>query len=1089
MKSEVHKYDVVDNTEQDKTMAAILNMTLPHVERLDISTGYFNVGGYALLRETLENSVKNNSFTIRLLLGKEAMAGAHPSFEREAATYGDDQEHTWSIQEDLAYGDLTSELKTNTASLIGILKQPNVHVRLGPDRFNHSKCYILGNTTAAFIGSSNFTRSGLLSNYELNAGLYQPGAIGLTRSWFERMWNKGSNIKEDLIYDLTRSKFGAPASPYEIYMKILFEKYKGVLQTDDDEIPQLTSLAEFQRDAVVALMRIIDEWGGAMLADSTGLGKTHIGIEVIKRKMYRDGAKILLIAPAQILNTVWAAKLKESGIVVETIGTERLGRDIDVAKYKKYNLVVIDESQKFRSKLANRRKNLMQIMSTGTKQALLLSATPINNTIMDLYYQLSIITGTGKGDEHFLNLGIPHLRQYLKKAANHHDYSERLEKIQQLLDSVMVRRTRTYIEEGYKDTKLANTTIKFPKREYAPIRYSLTHLFGDDIYEILFKTIESLNMTPYAIERYNNSLTEEERRTHRNLARLQIFSLLKRFESSVKAVSISLDSRIKLFERFEGVLSKNKIMNAKELGKIIRLWSQESEAEDEEESEETRHKRFLSKIDGLSLHDASDYNIPLMSKHIRSDLNLLREYKNLVTKMLPFDKKFDAVCETIQRDGALENESKKVLVFTEYAATANYIHKEFKKRFPNKRVLVITGETNGNERQRRITQFSPRSNINNGDRMPKQEGDILVSTEVLAEGQNLQDCNYVINYDLPWNPMKIVQRIGRIDRLTSEYSTVRSRECYPDTKLDDLLRLMAKIMIKISDVKDVIGLDTDILDQTADPKQYNENKIRTIRSFAEGRGEYEAVKIERELDLMPFKSHMNEISRYIRELGAAKVMEFPMGRRSGKVGEGRKIALAYVQKKSHGCVHSVVYDLDNKSAEVVDNGVLIQLVMCNTDTPLYMPMDGNDYKESFDMLLKADHEARNVIIEKFERSRSIVEPIRNQDRADTKYRNTVDEIKHILITEMSNGSIPRDAANDLLSILKSPSLIAWTSRVEQIIMEYSTKKDVNAFVSKMNGLGSIMRTKSDIAGSDMTVKPSDLKLVGAVFITEEVLVN
>ena len=157
------------------------------------------------------------------------------------------------------------------------------------------------------------------------------------------------------------------------------------------------------------------------------------------------------------------------------------------------------------------------------------------------------------------------------------------------------------------------------------------------------------------------------------------------------------------------------------------------------------------------------------------------------------DKKLEAVRDMILKDRALDSESRKVLIFTEYTTTARYLLHEIKKSFPGKETELITGDTKPDVRSRYIERFAPDSNLADDQRLEGKEIDILISTEVLAEGQNLQDCNYVINYDLPWNPMRIVQRIGRIDRLTSKYDTVRSRACYPDKELDGILKLMGKL--------------------------------------------------------------------------------------------------------------------------------------------------------------------------------------------------------------------------------------------------------------------------------------------------------
>ncbi len=787
------KPDVIDNTENN--MADVLNINLPKIKFLDVSTGYFGVSGYGMVRNKLVSACTEESFAFRLMVGKNVIHLENPD-----AT---------DLKTALSQKELTDTNISNTTSLINLLKQNNVHVRVSSAKFNHAKCYILGEE-GAIVGSSNLTSAGLSRNDELNTGVYVTGTWNKILAWYDRMWNAAKDAKADMIRILEESKFGAPAKPYEIYLKILFEKYRRQLDaiSYDDAKPLSQELAKFQRDAVNSILQTIVEHGGAILADSTGLGKTHIGLEVIHRKI-SEGKKVLLIAPAQVRDTVWETKLNDAQINVKKIGMEQLGRkDFDVYECKKYDFIIIDESQNFRSKATGRRENLMKIISLGNKrkQILLMSATPINNSLMDLYYQISIITG-GRDDQ-FANIGILDLFRYLDKASKH-KLNDGLEKIQTLLNDIMIRRTRTFIKDVYPNERLGGQNITFPKRDYKEIRYGMTDIFGN-IYQDLLDTISSLHMTPYGIEQYNTTLTDEEKRRHTVLAKLQVILLLKRFESSINAVIISIDRKIKLFEYFGKMLEKNRIVSPKQLNKIMLKWNAQNMEGDEDQDE-----FFMEEIKKLPIQSTAAYDIKTMKQHIKSDLNHLYRYKKSLSQMPKFDKKADAVADMILKDRALEQEGKKVLVFTEYTATAKYIKDFLEDKFDDKRVDMITGDTKEKTRRNIIQQFSPKANLGDDEEISSDEIDILVSTEVLSEGQNLQDCNYIVNYDLPWNPMRIVQRIGRVDRLTSTHDTIHSRECFPDDKLDEILKLVGKLMDKIQDINDAIGLDAALLGREA----------------------------------------------------------------------------------------------------------------------------------------------------------------------------------------------------------------------------------------------------------------------------------
>ena len=1062
--------DVIDNREV--TMADVLKINLPRIAYLEVSSGYFEVSGYAMVRAALEAAAAKSQFEFKLMVGRDALRPrSFDTFEEYAAHAG---EYAETLKSGLNKEDLSDSGMEDVAGLIGLLKRDNVHVRRGNARFNHAKCYILGNE-GVIVGSSNFTRAGLSVNDELNTGVYATSTWEKVRKWYNRMWNGAQDAKTDMLQVLEQSKFGVPAAPHDIYLKMLFEKYRRILTAMTGSDPATAkTLAKFQQHAVYTLLQTIVERGGAMLADSTGLGKTHIGLEVMRKKM-AEGKKVLLIAPAQVRDTVWRGKLEDAQISAGTIGIEELGRKtFDVRKYRKYDFIVIDESQNFRSKTATRRQNLMKIMSLGRrKQVLLMSATPVNNSLMDLYYQVSIIT---RGmDDAFADIGIPDLYNYMRKAANP-KLSEGLEKIQLLLETIMVRRTRTYIREAYPDENIAGKPITFPKRDYKPIRYGMTDIFGD-IYQILSDTIDSLHMVPYGIDRYNHTLTDEEQRKHAVLAHLQTILLLKRFESSVKAVSVSIDNKITLFKYFDDLLKKGQIVSPRHLNKIMLKWSAQ-DADGDGDSDELRDEFFMNEIKNLPVRDAGDYDVKTMKKHMKSDLKQLRSYSESLGKMPKFDKKAEAVADMILRDRALETEGKKVLVFTEYTATAIYVKKFLENKFGAKRVSLITGGVNKSKRADIIRRFSPKANLEEDEDMPDEEIDILVSTEVLSEGQNLQDCNYVVNYDLPWNPMRIVQRIGRVDRLTSTHDTVHSRECFPDAKLDDLLKLMGKLMGKIEDINKSVGMDADLLGQEASSKTFKGETFARIHAMAGDDGDRVAEEMERESDLESMMSPLHEISQYIRKAGIMKMEEFPMGRRSGKTGEGRKAVLAYLQEKSRR-FYFVLYDYGARRAEIMDDMEALRLSGCKESEAAHLPMDKDGYAESFGQLLWIDKLAREVISAQNDVDQKIAQDLRSKPK---KNERTIEKIRIAIESEIEEGRLPIEEGEAVDAMLDSADLLQWGDDLDSILEEYYSSADIKALVAQLRRLCEDIGVETDRDADPEPETPGKLTLVGAMFI-------
>ena len=919
-----------------------------------------------------------------------------------------------------------------------------MQVRVGPSRFNHSKCYILGDNSV-FIGSSNLTAGGMVGNHELNAGLYQPGVAAETRRWFDRMWAEATDAKEDLLRVLRLSKFGVPPDPHNVYMKMLFEKYKPFLQRDD--LPRRTDvkLTMFQRDAVSTSMHIMSLHGGTIIADSTGLGKTNMGIEIIRQKILNEGKKAMLVAPAQVLRSVWSEKLKEVDIAVRhMVSMESMGRENfmdDVRRYRNIDFVVIDESQNFRSKNAQRRHNLMRMLSVGRpKQVLLLTATPINNSLMDLYYQLCIIT-KGEDDHFWESTGIVDLYRHMRDATNR-GLDRGLYKIQQLLDAVMVRRTRSFIRDVYKDDEIDGRKITFPGHEYRPIRYDLAGLYGN-IFEGLYDDIRSLTMAPYSLERYNTSLPQEERDAHKARAHLQVVLLLKRFESSTEAVRVSIGNKIRMYEHMERTLRRGNLLRVKEFNAALAKWgNREIDGEDAGNSgavDDDPEDDFVRVVADIAVEKAgSEYDVEAMLSDTLSDLKKLRTWRDEIARVQA-DKKFEAVRDAIIADGALDKEGRKVLIFTEYTVTARHLHKKIKEAFGDKEVLLIHGGTSQDARRNAIRRFAPLANLAEGESLAEGEGevDVLVSTEVLSEGQNLQDCNYVVNYDLPWNPMRIVQRTGRVDRLTSRHGTVRTRACYPDRQLDDLLQLIGKLMEKIDTVDEVVGMDVEVLGKMPNPKEFNGRLAMDIKALAGQGATADNVigRLETESDMMPQLAPINEIMRHIKEIGSGVMGEVPMGRRSGKRGEGQKAVLAYLQEGGRTRrVHFVVYDYATDRAEAAENDAdALRLASCAKAEPVHLPMDGPEHRESFEELLWIDSKARQAIADRDKSGAKKVADLRKRRKRDDR---NVSKLLGILVDAVDGGQLPEDDANAAYNILSSAQFRLWPGKARELLGVY-----------------------------------------------------
>lgn len=1093
----MNKKDVVDNT--SVKMSQVLNDNIRHAESIDISTGYFDMHGYHTVRAELESRASDPSFTFRMLMGADALVRP-AGFEKLRDAYGTEVErevfqHVAQYDDDvLPFKERLDNQTLNAMGfddingLIKFLERKNTQVRLGSRKFNHAKCYIFRETLSSFVGSSNFTGAGLEKNDELNAGLYQPASIDLTKDWFERVWKKGSDAKQDLITTLKQSKFGVPSEPYDVYMKMLFEEYREFIDARADTTTS-KELAKFQLDAVKNVKHMLTKFGGAIIADSTGLGKTNMGIEILRQKN-DENKKILIVAPAQVLDSMWRVKLYDAQLHPMLVSMEHLSR-MDVPtlqkQYRNVSFVLIDESQNFRNKNSNRRKNLMRLIHGigKKKQVVMLSATPINNSIMDLYYQLSIITNE---DEAFFHeaTGIRDLYKHMRDAADKDNLSQGLAQIQYLLGKIMVRRTRSHIRESYPNDLINNKPLVFPEHKHGPIKYSLSDIFGN-IYNNIIQNLEKMVGTPYCVEYYDKTRDSYERNKLAGLGKIQTIFLLKRFESSTEAARISLANKIKLYTRFQHMLKKNEILRPKDFNKIMYKWNRyindfDSDGDEGMIDEDEFFIRELSKVE---TETPMSYDVEKMKSDLEDDLKILQEIRHEVEKVRPeFDKKFEAVRDMIQKDRALEHEvgkrSGKVLVFSEYKPTAKYVAERLASTFKNKRVKLIDGDTKKEMRQKIIEAFAPRSNPT--DEPPAEcEVDILVSTEVMSEGQNLQDCNYVINYDLPWNPMRLVQRAGRVDRLTSEYDTVLSRACYPDKELDGLLNLKARLIHKVQVVNDVIGIDSPLMGELPKHKQYT-GISEVLRNLA--RGENTDVIMDRfqeESDLMG-STLLGEITKYVNNIGINKMHNEPMGRRSGKVWDSQKAVLSYLTT-SPRTVYFVVYDYKTRTAVVAVNpDDAIRMIQCMPGDNIHLPMDSSDHRASFIDLIEIDRVATNTIRSWQEevnsyRAQNIVR------RRNSHERNLVN-LKNSLKDAVKDGMIDGDKAGNIMDAARS-NLRVWQDELKIILENYNQDKDLDGMIAAIISImGRVERKDVQSTSVDHSSKPPRLKLIGAMFLSE-----
>jgi superfamily II DNA or RNA helicase len=797
--------EIIDNSEGNKLVTFLNNMLEEYPQtNLDIATAFFNVQAYAMVKDNL-NGVKR----FRLLLGKA------PEIKSQR-TLGD--ELLSLLKEEVEGFELSKEKENTVKDLIDFLKKDNVEIGLYDKEFLHGKAYIFDNLVV--IGSSNFTASGLTHNTELNAvSLEESKAIYTREKWFEKFWAESNDFKEELIQLLEDSRFGSTQyQPYEIYMKALYELQKEELKAEEkkDEKtgrpPTKVNLAEFQDDAVERIMSRLEKYGAILVADSVGLGKTWIAKKILEEIGYYERRCILVICPAQ-LKSMWKTEMKKINIAENIMSQEELASEEFLQKAKKavggklsdVDLIVVDESHNFRNPMSNRWENLFTLVHDNiakkgdTPYIMFLTATPINNTIWDLYWQIMLLVSTDR--RAFMKENIPDLFQFFKDVDKRGDPSL----LNDLLNEISIRRTRDYIKANYPDAyilreypngEVKEEKIIFPERELENVSYEL-----DKTYMGMYKWIsdiitEKLTMAYYRLLEYKKEekrTPEEEMALGRMIALDGIFRtlLLKRLESSVEAFRTSIRNHIKFLNRLKDCLNKGKLLTKKSFISYV--------MREDEELDEV--------IESLEKIELASFKKEELFADIDKDISLLKEILKKVQEIEPKD---DAKL-TVLKDKLLTlSQKSQVIVFTYYSDTLNYIHENCanSKEFRKLKIEKISGKTPPNERERIVNDFL------------SKKIDVLMSTDVLSEGMNLQSAQIVLNYDLHWNPTRMIQRAGRIDRIGSPYKKIYVYNFFPEDELEELLRLVRILQNKIIDIDKSVGLDQSILGEEIHPKVF-----------------------------------------------------------------------------------------------------------------------------------------------------------------------------------------------------------------------------------------------------------------------------
>lgn len=787
--------------------------TLKDVQYFDVLVGYFRTSGFHLLYEALEHVEK-----IRILVG---LSVDYKSYEIIESVRGQTElkfEATKITKQQFS-GDVTAEMEVSpddyiteqsVRKFIEFIQQGKLEIKAHPSQKIHAKVYISRfheddrDFGRVITGSSNFSYPGLMGQYEFNVELKNRTDVEYALEKFNYLWLEAIDISEEYIDTINkRTWLNDEITPYQIYLKFLYEYFKEDINLDEEfesYLPEGFLELKYQKQAVISAKKILESYNGVFLSDVVGLGKTYISALLAQQL---PGRKLIICPP--VLQDYWRETFLEfniGGIKVESMG--KLDQIIQ-SGHEKFDYVFVDEAHRFRNEGTQGYEKLHQIC--WGKKVILVSATPLNNTIADIQAQIKLFQAPKKSTIP----GVPNLERFFsrlqvqiaKEEKGSPEYFETVKYVakevrDKVLKYIMVRRTRNEITNYFAED-VAQQGLFFPQLA-DPQR--IIYAFDDRTDAIFNETIERLKDFTYS--RYmpllymNRQLSAFEQQSQRNIGGFMKGILVKRLESSFYAFKNTLGRFIESYEKFIRMFDDGTIYISKQVD-VYDLLERDDEEALLQLVEEDKVAKYASKDFAPTLRDSLFF-----------DLALLREIETL-WKSITDDPKLSQFIEELHRHPMLKG--KQVIIFTESSETATYLYRHLEAQFPNKVVAFSSngGMMNGDTVNKTLARNVILENYDPRQRNKKNDIRILVTTDVLAEGVNLHRSNIVINYDLPWNPTRVLQRVGRVNRVGTAHEHVYIFNFFPTAQSSRHLNLEDNVKAKIQAFHDMLGEDARYL--------------------------------------------------------------------------------------------------------------------------------------------------------------------------------------------------------------------------------------------------------------------------------------
>jgi len=785
-------------------------------ELFDCLVGYFYSSGFYAVYPSLEDTDR-----IRILIGISTGSDTFKMIEQGNAPTQQDLRFSHAetkktveglVQHEMELSEDTRYVEEGVHKFIEWIRSGKLVIKAYPSQNIHAKLYIMTFKEDAIdkgrviTGSSNFTKSGLEDNLEFNVELKNPGDYEFAQNKFNELWKDAVDVSEKYVETIEQKTwFSDSVTPYHLYLKFLYEYFKAELnETGEvflDRTPEGFLRLEYQEQAVLNAKRIVEGYGGVFISDVVGLGKTYIAAMLAGQL----GGTTLVIAPPVLLDDKnsgsWGNAFFDFGI--RSFKLESLGKldNLLDGVADKFDNIIIDEAHGFRNETTATYEKLSEICRG--KRVILVTATPYNNTPKDILSLLKLFQKPRKSDipnlpdlESFFG-GLEKNLRKLDRKKNYEEYmdvtkSNAKEVREKVLKHLMVRRTRTEIKK-YFGEDLKNQGLSFPDvAKPIPLFYQLNEKEDKIFTETIGLIASEFTYARYMpMTYYTGEFDQSEIQGQKNMGRFMKILLVKRLESSFHAFKQSVDRFLNTYEIFIKEFNNGNVYTSKKhTSKVFQFL----------ENDDDGAVQRLIDDDKAERYDGKNFTKEFL-RDLEHDRELLITIKEL-WKGMDRDPKLLTFIEQLSTDETLKKNH--IIIFTESKETAGYLFENIDKHFPGE-VLRFDGSSHASDRDKVIRNFDAKS------KNKESNYRILVTTEVLSEGVNLHRSNVVINYDIPWNPTRLMQRVGRINRVDTKHKTIHTYNFFPSVQGDSHIALKSAAEMKIAAFLSLLGDDAELL--------------------------------------------------------------------------------------------------------------------------------------------------------------------------------------------------------------------------------------------------------------------------------------